>query len=93
MMYINPVVFVVSRAYENPPKPSANRLESTARSFACGILSLLKSKAMANGHIELDHDYWRYIVKGKGIASEQRGHYLYGINDFSCLPMLVVLFE
>ena len=43
---------------------------------------------MANGHIELDHDCWRYLVKGKGIASEQRGHYLYGINDFSLLLML-----
>jgi hypothetical protein len=88
VIYVKQVFLVVSRGYENPPKPTTSRLESAARAFACGILSLLKSKAMANGHIELHHNCWRYIVKGKGIASEHRGHYLYGMNDFGRLPML-----
>ncbi|XP_028405214.1 uncharacterized protein LOC114527709 [Dendronephthya gigantea] len=76
------------RGYDRPPKPSLSRLESTARAFACGILHLLKSKAMGCGYIDLDLDCWRYITQGKGTPSEHRGHVLYNKSDFSRLPML-----
>jgi hypothetical protein len=80
--------YVVSRGYESPPKPSASRLESTASAFACGVLCLLKSKAMGNGYINLELDCWRYITQGKGTPSHHRGHYLYNRSDFGRLPML-----
>ncbi len=56
--------------------------------FACGILCLLRSKAICNGYIELDHDCWCYVIQGKGIPSEHRGHYLYERRDFGRLPIL-----
>ena len=80
--------YVVSRGYERPPKCSASRLESTARAFACGVLSLLKSRALSSGYIEIDHDCWRYITQRKGVPSEHGGHYLYSKDDFGHLPIL-----
>lgn len=80
--------YIVSRGYESPPKHSASRLESTARAFACGVLHLLKSKAICNGYINLDLDCWRYITQGKGTPSEHRGYFLFNKNDFGRLPML-----
>lgn len=50
---------------------------------------MLKSKSLAsNGYIEIDHDIWRYVTKGKGIASEHKGHFLYQKEDFSRLSIL-----
>ena len=80
--------YVLSRGYERPPTPSASRLESAARAFTCGILSLLKSRALGSGYIEVDHDCWRHITHGKGTPLEHGGHYMYGKDDFCRLPML-----
>ena len=67
---------------------SASRLEIAARSFASGVLHLLKSKAMGNGYISMDHDCLRYITQGKGTSSEHRRYYLFERSDFGRLPML-----
>ncbi len=77
-----------SSGYERPPKPSDCRLESTARAFACGILSMLKSRSLGKGYIELEHDCWRYVTSGKGRPSEHKGHQLLERNDFGRLSML-----
>ena len=87
MMYFNQILSVL-RGYESPPKPSASELEIAARSFASGVLHLLKSKAMGNGYISMDHDCWRYITQGKGTSSEHRGYYLFERSDNGRLPML-----
>ena len=62
-------------------------MESTARAFACGILSMLKSKSAANAYIEVEHNCWRYVTQGKGKSSEHRGYELFERNDLSRLSM------
>ena len=78
----------ICRGYENPPKPSVSRLDQAAKAFCCNILSMLRSKSLATGQIEIDHDVWRYVMRGKGKPSAHRGNFLYEKGDFSRLTML-----
>jgi hypothetical protein len=55
-------IYIVGRGYENPPKPSVSRLDQAAKAFCCNILSMLRSKSLATGQIEIDHDVWRYVT-------------------------------
>jgi hypothetical protein len=80
-------IFICS-GYEHPPKPSLSQLEQAARAFSCGISSMLKSKSLRRGHIDINHDCWRYVIRGKGRPSEHRGYQLFDKEDFARLPML-----
>ena len=79
---------ISTRGYERPPKPTITRLEHATRMFASGISSMLKTKVLGNGLIEIDLDIWRYIVQGKGIPCEHRGHFLNQEKDFNRFHML-----
>ena len=72
---------VVFRGYEKPPKPIASRFELAARAFGNSVLTMLKSKALANGYIAMDLDIWSYVVEGRRMSCEHRGHFRYQKED------------
>ena len=72
---------VVFRGYEKPPKPIASIFELAARAFGNSVLTMLKSKALVNGYIAMDLDIWSYVVEGRRMSCEHRGHFRYQKED------------
>ena len=70
------------RGYENPPKPSDEKLQEAGHHFAAGILSALKSSSVSPFYVNMKLDVWRFLTYQKGTASEHRRHVLYSKNDF-----------
>ncbi len=77
----------IFRGYENPPRPSAQRLHEASRQIYQGILSVLKSKSRNPIYIIMDLDIWRYVSHGKGKASQHKGFKLFALDDLSRLPL------
>ncbi|XP_068694147.1 uncharacterized protein [Montipora foliosa] len=67
-------------------KPSEERIQEASDSLAFAILQHLKSKhqtASANTVVEIGHDIFNYIFKGKGRPSRKAGCILLDKEDFS----------
>lgn len=75
-------MFLESRSYEQPLKPKDERLERACRDFTHAVSSSLKSKSFATVYASMELDVWRYIMFGKGIPSQHKGHMLYEKEDF-----------
>ena len=78
------------RSYQNPPRPSTERLEQASISFYGAVLSHLKGTSHTPFTIPMELDIWRYITSGKGKDTQHRGYRLYEKDDFrrfSSLPV------
>ncbi|CAB4009809.1 Hypothetical predicted protein, partial [Paramuricea clavata] len=72
------------RNYDNPVKPTKERLYEAGRQFFSGINTALKGKSRAPVYVHIDGDIWQYLSHNKGRNSEHRGFKLYEKDDF-CL--------
>lgn len=78
------------RGYENPPKPSDEKLQEAGHHFAAGILSALKSSSVSPFYVNMKLDVWRFLTYQKGTASEHRRHVLYSKMILADLKLYLI---
>ena len=71
------------------PNPSKERITSSTEIFADAVLGRLKSKCLEpKVNVNMDHDIFRFLVKGKGReAADFPGSLLLEKADFLCFNM------
>ena len=82
---LNPNLCLLFCRSFSDPKPSSERLQEGTEALALGILQHTKAKqghADAPTTIEMRHDVFNYLFKGKGKQSGRRGHQEFEKNDF-----------
>lgn len=63
-------------------------MEEAGRHFFAGILSCLKSKALAPIYINFELDLWRYVTYNRGITSNHKGYKMYRKDELALMESL-----
>ena len=63
-------------------------MEEGGRQFFAGILSCLKSKALALIYINFELDLWRYVTYNRGVVSIHKGYKMYRRDELALMESL-----